>query len=361
MDRKIYDWKWPQMLVRTGIKRVIGKEIVMNKTLIPQIKKILYATDLSRNSTYAFAYAVELAKICGAKIVMMHTFEPLRSLVRYHSTLKEEEEYYLTVKEQTSNELRARVDLFCQKVDAQFGGSCSELIADLLFPTGSPAEEILASADEKECDMIVMGTRGKDSLKDAFVGSTAQIVLQKTRKPVLVVPLPAEQESVLEGKTILVVDDEPDVREVIKEEILGAVPDCAVVTCGSYEEAANLLTSQSYDLAILDIMGVRGFDLLEIAVKRPHPIPVVILTAQAHSPESLRRSIEMGARAYLPKQQLGEIVRHLEDIMTYEYGPAWRRLLKEIEGYLNKGWGPYWRQPDEIFWKEFDKKIDSEE
>jgi CheY-like chemotaxis protein len=167
------------------------------------------------------------------------------------------------------------------------------------------------------------------------------------------------QGSALQGKTILIVDDEPDVREVLKEEILEAVPDCIVNMAGSYEEAIELLASYTYDLAILDLMGVRGFDLLKIAVNRPHPLPVVILTAHMHSPESLKRSIELGARAYLPKSKLAEIVSFLEDVMTYEYGRVWNRVLRQIEGFFNEDWGPYWRQPDETFWKEFEKKIDS--
>jgi len=167
------------------------------------------------------------------------------------------------------------------------------------------------------------------------------------------------QGSALQGKTILIVDDERDVREVLKEEILEAVPDCIVNTAESYEEAVKLLASYTYDLAILDLMGVRGFDLLKMAVNRPYPLPVVILTAHMHSPESLRRSIELGARAYLPKDVLGDVVRHLEDIMTYEYGPAWKRILKQLEGHFRKGWGAYWRQPDEAFWREFERKLDS--
>jgi nucleotide-binding universal stress UspA family protein/CheY-like chemotaxis protein len=334
----------------------------MDKVLFPQVKKILYATDLSRNSAaYAFGYAVDLAKRYTAKIIIIHVFEPLQAVVRYHSSLEKEREYYHTMTEETRHEIKARVDRFCQNVDAHLGGTCAELISAILIPIGHPVEEILKLADKEACDMIVMGTHGEGFLKGTALGSVAHAVLQKSKIPLIVVPLPAMKESVLRGKTILVVDDELDVREVLKQEILEAVPDCIVNTAGSYEEAAELLISQTCDLAILDIMGVRGFDLLKIAVDRPRPIPVVILTAHMHSPESLKKAIELGARAYLPKGVLGDVVRHLEDIMTYEYGPAWKWLLKKIEGYLHKEWGPYWRQSDETFWKEFDRKIDSEE
>jgi CheY-like chemotaxis protein len=165
------------------------------------------------------------------------------------------------------------------------------------------------------------------------------------------------KESILNGKRILAVDDEPDVLEVLKEEILGETPDCAIDTAGTYEAAVELMVSWTYDLAIFDIMGVRGFDLLRLATQRENPTPVVMLTGKALSPQALKESIEKGARAFLPKEHLGALVPFLEDALTYEYGAVWRRILKQIEGLFSSGWGPYWRKPDEQFWKEFEEKI----
>ena len=164
-------------------------------------------------------------------------------------------------------------------------------------------------------------------------------------------------QSVLDNKRILAVDDEPDVLEVLKEEIVSAAPKCLFETATTFDQASELMVSWSYDLIILDIMGVRGFDLLQRAVTREYPVPTVMLTAHAFSPDSLKRSIELGARAYLPKERLGAIVPFLEDVLTYEYGPVWRRLLKSVEGVFSKEWGPYWRKPDNAFWEEFEKKI----
>jgi DNA-binding NarL/FixJ family response regulator len=105
---------------------------------------------------------------------------------------------------------------------------------------------------------------------------------------------------------------------------------------------------------ILDIMGVRGFDLLELAVNRN--FPVAMLTAHALTPEALKRSFEMKARAYLPKEKLGEIVPFLEDVLKYEFLPGWKRLLKKLEGLFNDRWGDYWQKSEAKFWKEFDEK-----
>ncbi|MGD1097279.1 MAG: response regulator [Bryobacteraceae bacterium] len=164
-------------------------------------------------------------------------------------------------------------------------------------------------------------------------------------------------QSVLDTKRILAVDDEPDVLEVLKEEIMTAAPKCHFETATTFEQASELLWSWSYDLLILDIMGVRGFDLLQNATGRDYPIPTVMLTARAFSPDALKKSIELGARAYLPKERLGAIVPFLEDVLTYEYGPVWKRLLKDVEGIFNKEWGPYWRKPNNAFWAEFEAKI----
>jgi DNA-binding response OmpR family regulator len=106
-------------------------------------------------------------------------------------------------------------------------------------------------------------------------------------------------ESILDGKRILAVDDEPDVLATLEDEILAAAPKCKFEKATTYQEAAKKLESQNYDVVILDIMGVRGFDLLELAVSRN--FRVAMLTAHALTPEALKRSFEMKARAYLPK------------------------------------------------------------
>ena len=161
-------------------------------------------------------------------------------------------------------------------------------------------------------------------------------------------------ESILNGKRILAVDDEPDVLGVLDDEIKEACPDSRFDKATTYEDAVAKMISLTYDLVILDIMGVRGFDLLELAVTRK--FPVVMLTAHALTPEALKRSYEMGARAYLPKEKLGEVVPFLEDVFRYEYLPGWRRLLEKMEGFFAERWGQHWKKPDEKFWKELEEK-----
>ena len=75
-------------------------------------------------------------------------------------------------------------------------------------------------------------------------------------------------ESTLDDKRVLAVNDEPDVLATLEEEILEAAPKCTFEMATTYQGAAKKIESQTYDVVILDIMGVRGFDLLQFAVKR---------------------------------------------------------------------------------------------
>lgn len=166
------------------------------------------------------------------------------------------------------------------------------------------------------------------------------------------------KESILDNKRILAVDDEPDVLMVLEEEILDACPNCQLDKATTFEEAAQLLASWTYDLVILDIMGVRGFDLLEDAVARN--FPVVMLTAHALTPEALKRSIEMGARTYLPKEKLGEIVPFLEDMLTLENLPGWKRLFEKLGRFFDARFGPDWQKAEAGFWRDFNEKVGAE-
>jgi CheY-like chemotaxis protein len=161
------------------------------------------------------------------------------------------------------------------------------------------------------------------------------------------------KESILNGKRILAVDDEPDVLTVLEEEIGEACPNCKIDKATTYEEAMKKIESQNYDVVILDIMGVRGFDLLDAAVKRK--LRVAMLTAHALSPEALKLSFDKKARAYLPKEKLGEIVPFLEDVLTYEYLPGWKRLMGKLKSSFDAKFESDWEKKTGMNWQEWGK------
>jgi len=160
-------------------------------------------------------------------------------------------------------------------------------------------------------------------------------------------------DSVLNGKRILAVDDEPDVLAVLEDEIKGAAPKCKFEKATTYEDAVKKLESETFDVVVLDIMGVRGFDLLDLAVKRN--FRVAMLTAHALSPEALKRSFEMKARAYLPKEKLGEVVHFLEAVLKYEYLPGWKRLLEKLKGFFDSKFESDWEKKTGLPWQEWHK------
>ena len=162
--------------------------------MIPEIKRILYATDLSKNSSYAFFYAVDMAKRHNARIVILHSVEPGRH-ISYVGLGVEAMMIRAKKEEQGTDleEIKKRLEEFCKKVENQIGPPCSELVSKILVPLGHPVEEILKAADEESCDAIVLGTHGKGFLRQTFLGSVAEDVLERTRKPVFIIPLPSEK------------------------------------------------------------------------------------------------------------------------------------------------------------------------
>jgi DNA-binding NarL/FixJ family response regulator len=106
------------------------------------------------------------------------------------------------------------------------------------------------------------------------------------------------------------------------------------------------LESQPFDLVILDIMGVDGYGLLEIATRKN--IPAVMLTAHAWSPDNLVRSIKEGAVSYLPKEELANIIDYLTDVLTAK---SWHDRLPV--SYFEKRWGAAWKDTDKQFWETF--------
>jgi CheY-like chemotaxis protein len=160
-------------------------------------------------------------------------------------------------------------------------------------------------------------------------------------------------ESPLKDKVILVVDDEPDVLETVEEEL----DMCLVHKATDYDTALQYLLSYTYDIVILDIMGVNGFELLKNAVSRG--FPTVMLTAHALSPESLKKSINLGAVSFLPKEKISELKSFLEDVVLGGGKPIWQKLFDKLGSYFNKRFGPDWKEKDRFF-KNFEEGLKQE-
>jgi DNA-binding NtrC family response regulator len=154
---------------------------------------------------------------------------------------------------------------------------------------------------------------------------------------------------ILKDRRILVVDDEPDIIETTKEILDMCVIDSAL----DFESAKKILKANTYDIAILDIAGVKGFDLLEIAVKKN--IPVLMLTAHALTPENLKKSIEKGATSYIPKDELVNIADHAADVIrTRLKGKKHGAWFSNLKSLFDNKFGLNWKDKDKKFWDDFD-------
>jgi len=158
---------------------------------------------------------------------------------------------------------------------------------------------------------------------------------------------------VLEGKRVLIVDDEPDILETL-EELLDM---CLIDKAPNFETAQKFLEKNPYDVAILDIMGVQGYDLLKIATQKG--IPCLMLTAHALSPDNLVKSLKEGAQSYVPKDKITEIDTYAAEVIeasTKGKGARDVRWYKRLKPFFDSKFGSGWRKKDEEFWKDFDQK-----
>lgn len=149
--------------------------------------------------------------------------------------------------------------------------------------------------------------------------------------------------NILKDKAILAVDDEPDVLETIAEELNM----CIVHKATDYDTALQYLISYTYDIVILDIMGVNGFELLKASVERG--FPTVMFTAHALTPEALKKSIKLGAVTFLPKEKMPELQGFLEDVVLGAGKPVWKKLFDQLGSFFNKRFGPDWKEKDKFF------------
>jgi nucleotide-binding universal stress UspA family protein len=161
--------------------------------MIPDIKRILYATDLSENARHAFGYAVNLANRNDAMITVLHVVEDLSSFAgsmvadiigeNRLAEIKKEKEAELI------SDIKARLVEFCKDVQHE-APSCPFVVDNIIVVTGHPVDRIVHKAEEMEADLIVIGSHGRGGLADVTMGSTSRRVLRRCNKPVLIVRLP---------------------------------------------------------------------------------------------------------------------------------------------------------------------------
>jgi nucleotide-binding universal stress UspA family protein len=166
--------------------------------IIPEIKKILYATDLSKNARHAFSYAMSIANRYSAGITILHVLEDRSgfrdSLVinilgdqKWNELRKQNEQHIMDT-------IKSRLEQFCHDVAAELP-ACPFITDEIVVKIGNPVDEILNEVERTDSDVVVMGAHGHGVLESAMIGSVSRRVLRRSKKPVLVVRLPKETKS----------------------------------------------------------------------------------------------------------------------------------------------------------------------
>ena len=280
-------------------------------------KEILIPVDGSDLSDKAIEFAAEIVGSKNATIHLIHVVKP--------TTIPKAIGKYMQTEHIQESPTIMYVNLMgrpiVEKAEDKARTCGIKEVKTIVLP-GDPADTIVEYARESHINMIVMGAQG--------LGSIATRVCRESDRTCIIV-----RQELLDGKRVLIVDDEPDILETLEE----LLPMCKVTTASSFEQAKELMETESFDMAILDIMGVNGYELLKIAGEQR--IIAVMLTAHALSPENTVRSFKEGAAYYIPKEKMINIATYLNDVLeAKERGKSfWTRWFERFGAYYEEKFG----------------------
>jgi nucleotide-binding universal stress UspA family protein len=161
--------------------------------MLPQFKKILYATGMGPGAPYVFRYALAMANQHDAQIIAVSALEPLstfaQSLVELHISHEQSEQIHGTAQARAKQQLRERIARLCKK-ECATDLQCTQRVKEVRIEEGQPAQIVLAAAKEYAVDLIIMGAHRHTVIGDAILGSTTHKVLHSASQPVLVVRIP---------------------------------------------------------------------------------------------------------------------------------------------------------------------------
>jgi nucleotide-binding universal stress UspA family protein len=157
----------------------------------PEIKRLLFATDLSKNAELAFRYAAAMGETYGARVTILYVVEKLppnadlllASLLGYSDIdeLNRNTEIELIVR------IQQHIERFCTETVNQ-PQACRFILHEVVVEKGNAVDRILHHAETGVYDVLVMGSRGHGIIKEAMVGSTSRKVLAKCPIPLFIVP-----------------------------------------------------------------------------------------------------------------------------------------------------------------------------
>jgi len=158
----------------------------------PNIKQILFATDLSENANRSLDYAASLADAYGASITVLHVLEKMppqaeQMLVAFLGYGDVDELRQLDQAD-LMKQIKVYIEQFCGD-SAKEIPECRFIFQNTIVEPGKAADRILHHISSGAYDALVIGSRGHSPIQEVLLGGTAHKVLQKCRVPVFVVPL----------------------------------------------------------------------------------------------------------------------------------------------------------------------------
>ncbi len=161
--------------------------------MLPNYKSILVTTDLTPHSEYVFKHAMMLARQCNASIQLLYVVPQVDASIRnYVATVLGRdslEKLEHSHQQEALQKIRRELEEF-SKTELEGHPEDLKRFTGVDIRIGDPVEQILASADQFEADVLVMGTHSKGLIEHSFLGSVAEKVLHKINRPTFIVPLP---------------------------------------------------------------------------------------------------------------------------------------------------------------------------
>jgi nucleotide-binding universal stress UspA family protein len=169
--------------------------------MLKETKRILFATDLSKECQMAYDYAVSLALSCQGSITLLHVIESspdsVENLVknllgedRYVDIMAKHEQDTRSIligKRKESDIVQAALFTFCEEAGKNQAG-CYLQPDEILILHGDIVKTIVATATEKKMDLIVMSAHKSILSSDTSVTKVAKGILRHSKIPILIVP-----------------------------------------------------------------------------------------------------------------------------------------------------------------------------
>ncbi len=171
--------------------------------MIPQIKKILFTTDLSHQTRHAFNYAVGIANQFGASLAILYVMEDVSPAQSAQLQGFIGDERWEELRQSHEQEIR-QVLIGKKREGSLIREALGEMVTEaqkdlhernlrsdeIVVTQGDAVDCILTEAEARQVDLIVMGYHSRGRLEEAIVGSVSRSVLRRTKVPVLLVRLP---------------------------------------------------------------------------------------------------------------------------------------------------------------------------